>query len=171
MNVVLEDRGLIDCWEVPGKSSAADSTVQVIVAYPLVKTLSKDVFPQAPSPLSHSVSSQVQDYATRPLASGRNIGSYRRTSFRCVVRDPPQSGTFMAAPVLRNRNILPPEVDCFLKGIVRGLMWLNSAGDERRRSWGSWQARGAGLSFLGGGREIKRRDSMNLASFKPADAN
>jgi hypothetical protein len=136
MNVVLEDRGLIDCWEVPGKSSAADSRVQVIVAYPLVKTLSKDVFPQAPSPLSHSVSSQVQDYATRPLASGRNIGSYRRTSFRCVVRDPPQSGIFMAARVLRNRNILPPEVDCFLKGIVRGLMWLNSADDGKKEELG-----------------------------------
>jgi hypothetical protein len=26
MNIVLEDRRLIDCWEVPGTSSAADPT-------------------------------------------------------------------------------------------------------------------------------------------------
>jgi hypothetical protein len=42
--------------------------------------------------------------------------------------------------------------------------------DERRRSWGKLAGSGAGLGFLGGGREIKRLDSiMNLASSKLVD--
>lgn len=47
---------------------------------------------------------------------------------------------------------------------------MNAGNYERKRSRVSWQARGAGLGFLGGHGEIKRRDSMNLASSKPADA-
>jgi len=52
-------------------------------------------------------------------------------------------------------------------------MWLNSTDDdEKKEKFGKLAGRFGGCTWLslGGGREIKRHDSMNLASSKPADA-
>lgn len=66
MDVVLEDGGLVDCWEVavqgnislcaltsllPCTIECPASTSCHVETHPLVKTFSKEVLPQAPSPL------------------------------------------------------------------------------------------------------------------------
>jgi hypothetical protein len=60
MYVILEDGGFIDRWKITihGVSILSPSPLHWNVAYPLVNTFNKLVFPQAPSPLSYSVSSR-----------------------------------------------------------------------------------------------------------------
>jgi hypothetical protein len=60
MYVILEDGGFIDRREITicAISTLSPGLLDWNVAYPLVNTFNKLVFPQAPSPLSYSVSSR-----------------------------------------------------------------------------------------------------------------
>ena len=60
-------------------------------AYPRVETLRREVFPQAPSPLD----SGQRSNAPFVIPSQRGRQTYRRTSLRCTVLLPPQSGMLM----------------------------------------------------------------------------
>jgi hypothetical protein len=60
MYVILEDGRFIDCWEITIRaiSTLSPGLLNWNIAYPLVNTFNKLVFPQAPSPLLYSVSSR-----------------------------------------------------------------------------------------------------------------
>jgi hypothetical protein len=77
MYVILEDSGFIDCREITALAvrTLSPGLMDWNVAYPLVNTFNKLVFPQAPSPLSYSVSSRYHPMnapASRDAAGIRN---------------------------------------------------------------------------------------------------
>jgi hypothetical protein len=59
MYIILKDRRFVHGWEIPIAFISCNSTNRYAVRYPLVKTFSKLVFPQAPSPLFNCVSNAI----------------------------------------------------------------------------------------------------------------
>lgn len=62
VNVVFEDSGLVYCGKVPAIAQGASDKPRCFLedkTYPLVKTLSREVLPQAPSPLFEISISQL----------------------------------------------------------------------------------------------------------------
>lgn len=78
VDVVLEDGGFIDCWEITGATNK--SLIPRFLTpqtYPLVKTFSNEVFPHAPSPLINAV--QVSASPMSGLGGGFDAQQHQLT--------------------------------------------------------------------------------------------
>lgn len=104
MNVVLEDGRLVDSGEVAVTTRLAWPRMMVrgrngkwMVAHPLVKTFSRDVFPQAPSPLSIGNGCQpcVQIYRVSKQVTPFDA-THSKTSLRWTVLLPPSPQGMMS---------------------------------------------------------------------------
>lgn len=97
VDVVFKDGGFVDGGEIAVVVGVLELRMRRggwdgKRMYPRVKTLRREVFPLAPSPLRY-VSLCIKPPGV--LRRGMMGPTYKRTSFRCTVLLPPQSGMLM----------------------------------------------------------------------------
>lgn len=117
VDIVLKDCWLVDCRKVAaGRRSANDALESLDPAqgmvgdapgctYPLVKTLSREVFPEAPSPLRNKHLSVDGPSFFGPCRFHRIQPTYSKTSLRWTVLLPPiPQGMLVAMSVAKCRR-------------------------------------------------------------------